>query len=102
MVEIHNNTASQASPFVRSRANHCSAIKVSSGEYRVVPMTRNYRQHLGKTKRRVRFVLMGEKVFGLCLDWYDGSKCKGNEFGLPCCHLVAALNGFTKNVEAQQ
>ena len=98
MIEITNNTQNEASDFVKTRAKHCSCVKVGNGEYRVSPMTYGFELHRDKTKRRVRFLMMDDRVWAICRDWYDGSPCDANLHGRHCCHVIAALKRFTTSV----
>jgi len=104
MVEITNNTQSEASLFVRTRALHCRVRATRNiGEYKVEPDGKGFPLHVGKVARRVRFVLMGQKIWAICADWNSGEFCRANKFGQPaCCHVVAALNKVERNLQRQQ
>jgi hypothetical protein len=87
---------------ILSRAKHCSAVKIGHGMYRVTPMTRQFRSHHGKVKRRVQFGLHGSRVFVLCSDYHNGEICPANDHGRVCCHAVAAYWRFLRSAEREQ
>jgi hypothetical protein len=93
---------SHLSDWIITRAKHCSAVKIRTGEYRITPMTRGFEKHHGKTKRRVQFILQGPQVKILCSDYYSGEVCEANEFKSPCCHCYAAYKQFLKQAEKEQ
>jgi hypothetical protein len=89
------------SEHVTTRAKHCSAVKIGLGVYRVVPMTRGYGKHHGKTKRRVQFGLHGKRVFIICTDYFTGESCEANDRGNVCCHSLAAYWRFLRTAEKE-
>lgn len=87
---------------ILSRARHCSAVKVGHGVYRVSPMTRGFRKHRNKTKRRVTFGLdENNKLVVDCCDWYTGAVCEANDRENLCCHVLASFWRFEKSIKRE-
>lgn len=100
MIYLSQIVGADLSLHVLTRAKHCAAVKDGRrvGVYRVVPMTRGFEAHRGKSKRRVQFGLTStSNIYVLCSDYYTNAACEANEREQVCCHAVRAYWAFLKN-----